>query len=182
MDGSARARGDRRHFSRLLDVKRAFSSREAMPELGQLQIQRRAGPARRFSAPWRCGGASRRWNRKTEAPWLGLFATALFAILLVDLLAYRSIGALRASEAGKVGSSWMEAWGVTALFSPRPGRQLHSASTWHAVLLAVLLSALALVAIPRRFEGLIRKGGMGGTLLSSLLPCPSLFVHAAQRP
>lgn len=102
-------------------------------------------------------------------------AFVLFGLLVVDLLTYRVVAAERAASAGRIGASWLEAFGASGWIRPPALAASYLLTVWHATLLGVLLAGLALTILPRYLRSLFERTGVGGSLFGAAFALPQPF-------
>jgi uncharacterized membrane protein YraQ (UPF0718 family) len=91
-------------------------------------------------------------------------AFALFALIVLDLFSYRGVAAARAAAAGKLGSDWLNAFGVSGAWRPLALAASYQLVVWHAMFLAILLGGLSFVLVPRYMQAFISERGARGSL------------------
>jgi uncharacterized membrane protein YraQ (UPF0718 family) len=125
--------------------------------------------------------ASHRGLRSREAHLLQpshLVRTLTFvilALLVIDLFVYRGVLAARSMTAGRVGLDWMAAFGVAAWWKPVAQATSYLLNVWHATMLGLLLSGLALTMLPVFFTSHIARNGFTGSLLGALFALTQPF-------
>ena len=119
--------------------------------------------------------------RRRETPFqdsrglVGSLTLLLFALLVADLFAYRGVPAARSLVAGQVNLDWLAAFGVTTWLKPFAQATSYLFNVWHATGLGLLLSGLALTALPVLRSPHIRRDGFAGSLLGALFALPQPF-------
>jgi len=99
----------------------------------------------------------------------------VLALLVVDLFTYRGVPAARSIAAGRVGIDWLNAFGVTGWWRPVAQATSYLANVWHATLIGVLLSGLALTILPIYFAPYFVRPGFTGSLTGALFALPQPF-------
>ena len=72
----------------------------------------------------------------------------ILALLLADLFAYRGVPAARSMASGRLTADWLGAFGVTGWWKPLAQATSYLLNVWHATMLGILLSGLALTVLP----------------------------------
>ncbi len=125
--------------------------------------------------------ASQRELRRREAPFedrrglVRIVALLIFTLLVADLFAYRGVPAARSLAAGQLRIDWLAAFGVTTWWKPVAQATSYLFTVWHATALGLLLSALALTALPVLRSPYIRRDGLAGSLFGALFALPQPF-------
>jgi uncharacterized protein len=99
----------------------------------------------------------------------------VLALLVVDLFAYRAVPAARSIASGRVGVDWLNAFGVTGWWRPVAQATSYLANVWHATLLGVLLSGLALTILPVYLAPYFVRPGFTGSVIGALFALPQPF-------
>jgi uncharacterized protein len=99
----------------------------------------------------------------------------ILAILIVDLFAYRGVPAARSMASGRINLDWMNAFGVTAWWRPFALATSYLLNVWHATMLGILISGLALTALPIYLGPYFAHRGFSGSLLGALFALPQPF-------
>ncbi|MGE4159258.1 MAG: permease [Planctomycetota bacterium] len=100
---------------------------------------------------------------------LGGFVFSIVALVLVDLFTYRGVAATRLAAAGKIGTGWLDAFGVEGgWLRPFALTGSYMLTVWHATMLGILLSGLATLVLPRFFRNFMCRPGFGGSLSGGL--------------
>jgi hypothetical protein len=95
-------------------------------------------------------------------------AALIFALLLADLFAYRGVAAVRSLDAGGVNADWLQAFGAASWARPAAQATSFLFTVWHATMLGILLSGLALVTLPASLTRYHGRTGFAGSLLGAL--------------
>ncbi len=126
---------------------------------------------------WFCQCRMRRIEAQVSNPsrYLEPLTIAVAALLVADLFTYRGVPAARSVAAGRIGVDWLNAFGVTGW--PRPIAQATSylPTVWHAAMLGILLSGLALTILPLYFRPYVVRSGFPGSLFGALFALPQPF-------
>ncbi|MGZ3747515.1 MAG: permease [Pseudobdellovibrionaceae bacterium] len=96
------------------------------------------------------------------------FLIGIFVLLLLDAAFYRGVAASRALDAGKIGTDWLMAFGISGLLKPLALGASYVLTVWHAALLSCLGAGLGLLALPRLLRGLEGQGGWRGSVAGTL--------------
>jgi uncharacterized membrane protein YraQ (UPF0718 family) len=97
------------------------------------------------------------------------------ALLVIDLLAYRGIPAARSIASGDIGLDWLNAFGVVAWWKPIAQATSYLLNVWHAAMLGILISGLALTILPVYFQPYFVRAGFVGSLVGALFALPQPF-------
>lgn len=120
-----------------------------------------------------------KYEKDTQAEALEKYvkfaALTIFAILVVDLFAYRSVPAYRIISSGEIGAGWLDAWGVTGWLQPFALAASYMITVWHATFLGLLLAALSLTILPKYFASFYTRTGLGGSLFGATYALPQPF-------
>ena len=100
---------------------------------------------------------------------------AILGLLIVDLFTYRGVPAARSLASGTIGTDWLRAFGVTAWFRPIALATSYLLNVWHATLLGVLISGLALAVLPVYLTSFFARTGFTGSLFGALFALPQPF-------
>ena len=100
---------------------------------------------------------------------------SILAMLVIDLFAYRGVPAARSIAAGRVNLDWIRAFGVTAWWKPIAQATSYLLNVWHATMLGLLISGLALTILPVYFAPYIARRGFTGSLFGALFALPQPF-------
>ena len=99
----------------------------------------------------------------------------ILALLVIDLFVYRGVPAERSINAGRVNLDWLAAFGVTAWWRPVAQATSYLFNVWHATMLGLLLSGLALTMLPVFVTSHITRNGFTGSLFGALFALPQPF-------
>ncbi len=99
----------------------------------------------------------------------------ILALLVIDLFIYRGVPATRAIAAGKVGATWLDAFGASGWQRPIALTASYLLTVWHATLLGALLAGLALTIPPIYVREFLARRGFAGTLIGALYALPQPF-------
>jgi len=114
-------------------------------------------------------------QRLRIAPFVtSLLAAAIGALLVVDLFAYRLVPATRSLALGSISLDWLGAFGATGVWRPIALATSYLLTVWHATLVGILISGLALTALPASWA-LFRRRGLAGSLGGALFALPQPF-------
>ena len=121
-------------------------------------------------------GLRRREAHLQQPPHLVRTLTLMvLAMLVIDLFVYRGVPAARSITAGRVGLDWMAAFGVTEWWRPIAQATSYLLNVWHATMLGLLLSGLALTVLPVFVTRHIARSGFTGSLFGALFALPQPF-------
>jgi hypothetical protein len=104
-----------------------------------------------------------------------VFTFGTLAVLVTDLFVYRGVPAARAIASGTLNADWLQAFGVTGWLRPLALPTSYLLTVWHATMLGILISGLALTVLPLYFKSLFSRTGMMGTLTGALYELPQPF-------
>ena len=99
----------------------------------------------------------------------------ILALLIIDLFAYRGVPAARSLAAGRINVDWLSAFGVTAWWKPLAQATSYLLNVWHATLIGILISGLALTMLPLYSEPYMKCGGFSGSIFGALFALPQPF-------
>ena len=99
----------------------------------------------------------------------------ILALLVVDLFAYRGVPAARSMVSGRLTADWLGAFGVTGWWRPFAQATSFLLNVWHATMLGILLSALALTVLPAYLKSYVARGGFTGSLFGAMFALPQPF-------
>jgi uncharacterized membrane protein YraQ (UPF0718 family) len=99
----------------------------------------------------------------------------IFGMLVVDLFMYRGVPAARSIASGRVGADWLQAFGVTGWWRPVAQATSYVLTVWHATMLGILISGLALSILPMYLKPLCTRSGFAGSLLGAAFALPQPF-------
>jgi uncharacterized membrane protein YraQ (UPF0718 family) len=104
-----------------------------------------------------------------------LVTTIIFALLVLDLFTYRGVPAVRSIAAGRVGTDWLQGFGVTGALKPFAQATSYLLNVWHATMLGILISGLAMTAVPVYLNQYCTRPGFRGSLSGALFALPQPF-------
>ena len=90
------------------------------------------------------------------------------ALLVIDLFAYRGVPAARSIASGRLAVDWLGAFGVTGWGRPFAQATSYLLNVWHATMLGVLLSGLALTVLPVYLTPYVTRGGFTGSVFGAM--------------
>jgi uncharacterized protein len=99
----------------------------------------------------------------------------ILTLLVADLFAYRGVPAARSIASGRLTADWLGAFGVTGWWMPVAQATSYLLNVWHATMLGILLSGLALTVLPAYFESYVRRPGFTGSLFGAAFALPQPF-------
>ena len=99
----------------------------------------------------------------------------ILTLVVVDLFAYRGVPAARSIASGRLATDWLGAFGVTGWWMPVAQATSYLLNVWHATMLGILLSGLALTVLPAYFESYVRRPGFAGSLFGAMFALPQPF-------
>ncbi len=121
----------------------------------------------------------RRQERRTASQlnrrMVGVAAAILLALLVIDLFVYRGVAAERAIEARKLSAGWLDGFGWQGAWKPLGVAAAYGLTVWHATLLGLLLSGLAMVYLPLPLERFAARRGLTGGLWGTVFAVPQPF-------
>jgi uncharacterized membrane protein YraQ (UPF0718 family) len=121
-------------------------------------------------------GLSRRDARRSVAPrHLHALTLAILALLVIDLFAYRGVPAARSLVSGRLAVDWLDAFGVTGWARPFAQATSFVLNVWHATMVGILLSALALTVLPVYLKPYVTRGGFTGSMFGAMFALPQPF-------
>ena len=94
---------------------------------------------------------------------------------MIDLFAYRGVPAARSMASGRINVDWLNAFGVTAWWRPFAQATSYLFNVWHATMLGILISGLALTILPVYFKPYFVRDGFTGSLFGALFALPQPF-------
>lgn len=107
--------------------------------------------------------------------YLKALTFVVVAMLVVDLFSYRGVPAARSIASGRVNVDWLKAFGVTTWWKPFAQATSYLLNVWHATMLGILISGLALTILPVYFTPYLVRAGFAGSLLGALFALPQPF-------
>jgi uncharacterized membrane protein YraQ (UPF0718 family) len=120
-------------------------------------------------------GAKDREPSAPVTPSVAGLAIAIFAMLVVDLFAYRLVPATRSIAAGRVGADWLDAFGATGWMRPFAQATSFLLNVWHATMLGILISGLTLATQPLWLGRYYSRPGVVGSLFGAAFALPHPF-------
>ena len=99
----------------------------------------------------------------------------ILGLLVCDLFAYRGVPAARSITSGRVNVDWLNAFGVTAWWKPIAQATTYLLNVWHATMLGILISGLALTVLPAYWRPYVAQSGFKGSLVGALFALPQPF-------
>ena len=99
----------------------------------------------------------------------------ILALLIVDLFAYRGVPAARSMASGRLTADWLGAFGVTGWWKPLAQATSYLLNVWHATMLGILLSGLALTVLPSYLKSYVTRTGFTGSLFGAMFALPQPF-------
>ncbi len=106
---------------------------------------------------------------------LTAFALVVFTLLVVDLFTYRGVPAARSIASGRINVDWLNGFGVTAWWQPIAQATSYLLNVWHATLIGLLISGLALTVLPAFWRPYVARAGFKGSLVGALFALPQPF-------
>ena len=100
---------------------------------------------------------------------------AILALLVLDLFTYRGVPAARSVASGRINADWLNAFGVTAWWRPFAQATSYLLNVWHATMLGILISGLALTILPIYFKPYFVRAGFTGSVFGALFALPQPF-------
>jgi uncharacterized membrane protein YraQ (UPF0718 family) len=121
----------------------------------------------------------RRWEHVVPATVnrrsVRVLALLLFVLLVTDLFLYRGVAATRNLQKGSISAAWLDGFHWTGWWKPVGIAFSYTLTVWHATLLGLLLSGLAMVCLPFRLESWARRRGLVGGLSGTAMAVPQPF-------
>jgi uncharacterized membrane protein YraQ (UPF0718 family) len=166
----------------LVDFRRgflfaAYPVRSLFYAFSPLQIAMVAAAAAGMFACYRAARALEVNRDVAASPSRALtaFALAVFALLVVDLFTYRGVPAARSIASGRINVDWLNGFGVTAWWRPIAQATAYLLNVWHATLIGILMSGLALTVLPAFWQPYVAQSGFRGSLVGALFALPQPF-------
>ena len=106
----------------------------------------------------------------------------VLAMLVIDLFVYRGVPTARSLTAGRVGLDWIAAFGGTEWWRPVAQATSYLLNVWHATMLSLLLSGLALTMLPVFVTPHTARSGFTGSLFGALFALPQPFCSSVMAP
>lgn len=124
-----------------------------------------------------CYRGLRRLDARRSATPRHLQAVTLviLALLVIDLFAYRGVPAARSLASGRLAVDWLGAFGVTGWGLPFAQATSFLLNVWHATMIGILLSALALTVLPVYLKSYVTRGGFTGSMFGAMFALPQPF-------
>ena len=124
-----------------------------------------------------CYRGLRRLDARRSATPRHLQAVTLviLALLVIDLFAYRGVPAARSLASGRLAVDWLGAFGVTGWGLPFAQATSFLLNVWHATMIGILLSALALTVLPVYLKSYVTRGGFTGSIFGAMFALPQPF-------
>jgi uncharacterized membrane protein YraQ (UPF0718 family) len=119
--------------------------------------------------------ATREATKRNAAHDLKILTFAILGLLIVDLFTYRGVPASRSIASGRINVDWLQAFGATGASRPFAQATSYLLNVWHATLLGILISGLALTVLPVYFAPYFVRTGFSGSLLGALFALPQPF-------
>jgi hypothetical protein len=121
-------------------------------------------------------GATRREPRLSgTSRYVKGLTLIIFALLVLDLFAYRSVPAARSLTSGRINADWLQAFGVIGWRRPIAQATSYLLNVWHATMLGILMSGLALSVLPLYLKPYWTRGGFTGSLFGAMFALPQPF-------
>jgi hypothetical protein len=99
----------------------------------------------------------------------------ILALLVIDLFVYRGMPAARSIASHRINLDWLQAFGVNGWWKPIAQATSYLLNVWHATMLAILISGLALTILPVYLQPYVTRTGFTGTLLGAVFALPQPF-------
>lgn len=124
-----------------------------------------------------CYRGSRRLETELSgtSQYVKALTVIILALLVIDLFAYRGVPAARSLASGRINLDWMTAFGVIGWWKPIAQATSYLLNVWHATMLGVLISGLALTMLPVYVQPYMARSGFTGSLLGALFALPQPF-------
>jgi uncharacterized membrane protein YraQ (UPF0718 family) len=124
-----------------------------------------------------CHRALLRWETHDAAAsrYIKPLTFVILGLLVIDLFSYRGVPAARSIASGRINTDWLNAFGVTAWWRPFAQATSYLFNVWHATMLGILISGLALTILPVYFNAYFVRAGFTGSLLGALFALPQPF-------
>src|SRR5262249_51224815 len=78
------------------------------------------------------------------------------------------VPAARSIASGRINVEWLNAFGVTAWWRPIAQATSYLLNVWHATMIGILISGLALTVLPMYFTPYFSRPGFSGSVLGAL--------------
>lgn len=107
--------------------------------------------------------------------YLKTLTLTILTLLVCDLFAYRGVPAARSMASGRIALDWLGAFGVTEWWKPLAQATSFLLNVWHATMLGILMSGLALTVLPVYLTPYVTRGGFTGSLFGAMFALPQPF-------
>lgn len=107
--------------------------------------------------------------------YLKALTLSILVLLVSDLFAYRGVPAARSMASGRIALDWLGAFGVTEWWKPLAQATSYLLNVWHATMLGILMSGLALTVLPVYLKPYVSRGGFTGSLFGAMFALPQPF-------
>ena len=114
-------------------------------------------------------------RRPGTSTHLKALTLAILALLIADLFAYRGVPAARSIASGRLTADWLGAFGVTGWWKPVAQATSYLLNVWHATMIGILLSGLALTVLPAYLKNYVARSGFTGSLFGAVFALPQPF-------
>ena len=94
------------------------------------------------------GATSRESRLSDTSGYKEALIVVIFALLVIDLFAYRGVPAARSLASGRINADWLQAFGVIGWRRPFAQATSYLLNVWHATMLGILISGLTLSILP----------------------------------
>lgn len=121
------------------------------------------------------GARSREPRLSDTSRYVKRLTFIIFALLVIDLFAYRSVPAARSLASGRINADWLQAFGVVGWRRPIAQATSYLLSVWHATMLGILISGLTLSILPMYLKPYWTRGGFTGSLFGAMFALPQPF-------
>ena len=121
------------------------------------------------------GAASRESRLSDTSGYVKALIVVIFALLVIDLFAYRGVPAARSLASGRINADWLQAFGVTGWRRPVAQATSYLLNVWHATMLGILISGLTLSILPMYLKPYWARGGFIGSLFGAMFALPQPF-------
>lgn len=119
--------------------------------------------------------AGRERRLPDTSQYVNRLALVIFALLVIDLFAYRGVPAARSMASGRVNADWLQAFGVVGWKRPIAQATSFLFNVWHATMIGVLISGLTLSMLPRYLKSYCTRVGFSGSLFGAMYALPHPF-------
>ena len=121
------------------------------------------------------GATSREPRLSDTSRYVKGLTVIIFALLVVDLFAYRGVPAARSLASGRINADWLQAFGVIGWRRPIAQATSYLLNVWHATMLGILISGLMLSILPMYLKPYWTRGGFTGSLFGAMFALPQPF-------